>query len=302
MAPSAPPPFFNVKYDSNYHYVPTKSVCIIFIALFGLSGLIHTVEAFYFGMRWLLATAVLACVGETIGWAGRYWSSLNWGIEQTPFLMQISTTIISPTFLLAVYFVLLGRIILLLGPEYSRLPPKYYLIIFCTADVIALVVQAVGGGLASTAADPRPGGRIMLGGIVFQLMALITYNVLGAEFLWRFCTDRPIEERLTNSSPPSRASSTSNGSPGGNGEKRKFNQLSKSLQVLICGVVFSNTCIFIRGVYRTIELSDGWNGRIISTQVYFNVLDGAMILLATATLNILHPGYLMPPEAWATKY
>lgn len=27
---------------------------------------------------------------------------------------------------------------------------------------------------------------------------------------------------------------------------------------------------FLRSIYRTIELSDGWNGRIISTQVYFS--------------------------------
>ncbi|TDL17127.1 RTA1-domain-containing protein [Rickenella mellea] len=296
MAPSAPPPSFNAQFDSQYHYVPTKSVCIIFLALFGLSGLLHIVEAFYFRMHWLLATAVLACVGEAIGWSGRYWSSLNWGREQTPFLMQISTTIISPTFLLAVYFVLLGRIILMLGPQYSRLPPKYYLRIFCTVDVIALVVQAVGGAWASVAVDPRPGGRVMLYGIIFQLVALIAYNALGAEFFWRFYFDRPTRSRL-NSLPPSQASSTSDISP-----KQDINRLSKRMQVLICGIVFSNTCIFIRGVYRTIELSDGWNGRIISTQVYFNVLDGAMILLATATLNILHPGYLMPPAAWNLKY
>jgi len=40
-------------------------------------------------------------------------------------------------------------------------------------------------------------------------------------------------------------------------------------------------------------LSDGWNGRIISTQVYFNVLDGAMVTLAIYTLNIAHPGLLL---------
>ena len=67
---------------------------------------------------------------------------------------------------------------------------------------------------------------------------------------------------------------------------------------------------FIRAVYRTIELSDGWTGRIIGTQVYFSasffplpltcinvgyldVLDGAMIVLAIYTLNFAHPGVLL---------
>ena len=63
-------------------------------------------------------------------------------------------------------------------------------------------------------------------------------------------------------------------------------------------------------MYRTIELADGWNGRIISTQVYFSgldltylvnailiiltdVLDGAMVTLAIYTLNFAHPGFLL---------
>ncbi|TDL17309.1 RTA1 like protein [Rickenella mellea] len=298
MAPRPPPPFYNAQLDSNYHYIPSGTVSITFIVLFGLLALIHTIEAFYFRMRWLLATVVLACVGETIGWAGRYWSSLNWGIERDPFLMQISTTIISPTFLLAVYFVLLGRIILMLGPQYSRLSPKRYLIIFCTADVVALVVQAVGGGLASTAVDPTPGGRIMLGGIVFQLAALIMFNILEAEFFWRFYSDRPIK----HVPPASLASTKGDGSPKPTAAKSVFNPSTKKLQVLIIGMVFSNTCIFIRGVYRTIELSNGWDGRIISTQIYFTVLDGTMILLATITLCVLHPGYLLPREIWEAKF
>lgn len=36
----------------------------------------------------------------------------------------MATTITSPTFLLAVYFLLFGRIILMLGPQYSRISRK----------------------------------------------------------------------------------------------------------------------------------------------------------------------------------
>ena len=68
-------------------------------------------------------------------------------------------------------------------------------------------------------------------------------------------------------------------------------------------------------MYRTIELADGWNGKIISTQVLFSafpsklfvntvlmesnsfffadVLDGAMITLAMYTMNFAHPGLLL---------
>lgn len=53
-----------------------------------------------------------------------------------------------------------------------------------TQDVIALVVQAVGGASASFAAennkDASKGGHIMLGGIVFQLGETMTLNQMAS--------------------------------------------------------------------------------------------------------------------------
>jgi hypothetical protein len=48
-------------------------------------------------------------------------------------------------------------------------------------------------------------------------------------------------------------------------------------------------------IYRIIELTGGWEGRIIRTEVYFNVLDGATVVLAIFTLNFTHPGLLLQP-------
>jgi len=48
-------------------------------------------------------------------------------------------------------------------------------------------------------------------------------------------------------------------------------------------------------VYRTIELVDGWEGRIIKNELYFNVMDGAMIIAAMYCLNYFHPGRLLGP-------
>ena len=66
-------------------------------------------------------------------------------------------------------------------------------------------------------------------------------------------------------------------------------------------------------MYRTIELGDGWYGKVVRTQVYFSklrhhiisllclnqalslsdVFDGAMIVLAIWTLNFFHPSLLL---------
>jgi len=50
------------------------------------------------------------------------------------------------------------------------------LIIFMSLDLAALIVQAIGGGKASIAAqdgqDPEPGGNIMMYGIIVQMVGI----------------------------------------------------------------------------------------------------------------------------------
>ena len=50
------------------------------------------------------------------------------------------------------------------------------LIIFMSLDLAALIVQAIGGGKASIAAqdgqDPEPGGDIMMYGIIVQMVGI----------------------------------------------------------------------------------------------------------------------------------
>ncbi|EJD04117.1 RTA1-domain-containing protein [Fomitiporia mediterranea MF3/22] len=264
------------KDDLQYGYIPTLWICALFVALYSLSTIIHLGQAIRFRLWWLLPTVVLAGIGEIIGWAGRLWSSKTFlGNAQDPFLMQICATIISPTPLLAANFVILGILIGYLGAQYSRLTPKWYTIIFCSADVVALVIQAVGGATASSAADgsgdATTGGNIMLGGIVFQLIAITIYIILGIEFFYRYLSDKPRRQEAI----------ATRGS------------FDRRIQLMVIGLSFSTSCLLIRAIYRTIELADGWNGRIIETEVYFNVLDGGMIVLAIYTMNFFHPGFLL---------
>ncbi|KAI0674035.1 RTA1-domain-containing protein [Trametes maxima] len=271
--------------DSPYGYVPTEWICILFIALFAITTLIHFGQTFYSRLWWLFGTTVLAGLIEIIGWSGRLWSSISPTLLD-PFLMQITTTIIAPTPLIAANFVILGQIIKRLGQQYSRLSAMWYTIIFCSCDIIALVIQAVGGAKASTAVqdnqDPNPGGHIMLGGIAFQLAAVSIYLILATEFLIRYHLDKPFERKEV--------------------AFPKSFTLDRGVKLMIIGLAFDGVFILIRSIYRTIELTDGWSGRIIETQVYFNVLDGAMIVLAMFTLNFFHPGWLLgKADRWNAK-
>ena len=174
---------------------------------------------------------------------------------------------------------------------------------FVTADLVSLTVQGVGGGIAATAVgnheDPEEGGRIMLGGIAFQMFAITIYMGLAIEFIYRFWHNKPFKGR---SYPPVSGRDA----------------LSHNIKYMLVGCALSSLMIYVRcvqqvqanmsepglilqsrSVYRTIELADGWNGRIIQTELYFNVMDGAMIVASMFCLNIFHPGPLLGPTSSA---
>ncbi|KZP25058.1 RTA1 like protein [Athelia psychrophila] len=263
---------------SAYHYIPTKYVCIIFVALYGVHIVLHLTQAIHYRMWWLFPTVILAGAAETLGWSARLWSSINF-LANTPFMIQISVTIIAPTPLVAANFIILGRIVHKLGARYSRLSPKWYTIIFCGFDIVSLVIQAIGGGVASSAdtqSGSAFGANIMLGGIASQTVFITIYVIFGAEFFWRFLNDRPVR---------------------GEAASHKLDGprviMDRQLKTMILALSFNTFCLYVRAVYRLIELSDGWNGTVIATQIYFNVFDGAMVTLAIYTLNFFHPGRLL---------
>ncbi|RDB18400.1 Uncharacterized protein C17G6.02c [Hypsizygus marmoreus] len=265
--------------DSPYNYIPSRSVAIIFVVLFGISTVAHTGQAIYSRIWWLFPTICICGIVEVAGWSGRLWSSFN-ATNSDAFMLQICATILAPTPLLAANFVILGRIIRRLGTSYSRLPPRWYTIIFCTCDFVSLIIQGTGGGLAASAdVDATPGANVMLGGIVFQLVTISVYSALAVEFFVRFIHDRPVDPKRNDSTA---TLLTSLKSP-----------MTPKLKTMFIALAFSTVCLFIRAVYRTIELTDGWSGRIISTEIYFNVLDGAMIVLAIYTMNFVHPGIFL---------
>ncbi|KAF8496744.1 RTA1-like protein [Russula emetica] len=260
-----------------YKYIPTEWICITFLVLFGVSTIIHTVQAIRSRLWWLFPSAVFCGLRELVGWSGRLWSSHNPFLE-TPFIIQGVNLVIAPTPLLAANFILLGRIIRRLGPQYSRLTPRRYTIIFVSFDIISLLVQAMGAGIASgstssgSQTQAHLGSDIALGGTIFQLISIIVYCGLAAEFLVRYTHDRPVRRSAPMPGEVLR----------GTTDKR----LNRMLQAMITMTIF----ILIRTIYRVVEFASGWNGKVIATQWVFNVFDGTMIVLAMYTLNLFHPG------------
>ncbi|KZT70111.1 RTA1 like protein, partial [Daedalea quercina L-15889] len=264
-----------------YGYTPDAWIGILFIVFFGLSTILHLLQAVRYRLWWLLFTAVLAGIMELIGHGARLWSSYNIHIN-TPYLIQIVTTILAPTPLVAASFITLSEVIRRLGQQYSRLSARWYTIVFVSCDIIALIIQALGGASADAAVNQnksaKPGGDTMLGGIIFQTVAITFYMLLATEFVLRYLHDRPIGARQT---------------------VKTAHALDAKTKQMLGALAFSSLCIYVRSWYRTAELADGWQGHIIHTQRYFVIMDALMIVFAMWIMNICHPGRLLgPAPAW----
>lgn len=178
--------------------------------------------------------------------------------------MQITTLIIAPTFFAAGLYVLLGILIKQLGPQTSILSPSHYAIIFCTCDVVSLVVQAVGGALAAKATvelngDTTTGTHIMVAGIGFQLFTMSIFALLVFDFLRR-------ARRMV---------------------------MMRSIKLALIALFVAFLMIYIRSIYRTVELAEGWTGFLITHEGYFIGLDAILMVIAAVVFLVLDPAVLL---------
>ena len=126
----------------------------------------------------------------------------------------------------------------------------------------------------------------MVGGVICQMVVMVLYSLLLAETVYRFLTKRPVK--------PFRFRKTQEIVPVS--EESLSAQDVKNGKILITAMVFSTIVIFVRSIYRTIELLQGWDGEIISNEALFVILDAVMVNLAMTVFNVIHPGKYLPRE------
>ena len=143
--------------------------------------------------------------------------------------------------------------------------------IFIGFDLVSIAIQGTGGGMASAAGskvppgNTRPATHTMMAGIIIQLVSMSSFVSLFLYFLW-----------AARALPYSRTAGAATS--------------------------FVAALILIRNFYRAVELSQGWSGYLITHEVYFAVLDGALMALVPITFNIFHPAKYITgiPEPGAT--
>lgn len=270
---------YNADYETSYGYVPSRAAGIVFVLLFVIPMVYHIVTAVR--LRGRATTSILLAIGsltEVIGWASRLYAA-SCPYNRDAFISQIVTLIIAPVFFSAALYVLLRRFIIHLGPASSIISARLYTIVFCLCDFVSLVIQAIGGAKASgadTKEGQDQGTHIMVAGIAFQLVTMTIFGVLGADFLRRVGSRRAgLRDGVT-----------------------------KGMQLVLVAILVSFTMIYIRSIYRTIELAQGWRGNLITHEPYFLVLDATIMVIAVAVFVPIDPELIwrgLKTPGWGTQ-
>ncbi|KAI1844239.1 hypothetical protein JX266_009530 [Neoarthrinium moseri] len=263
------------KYDESYYLYRIEVVPnAVFAGLFALSflGFAAVFVLTRFRNVGFTVALLLGVLCEVLGYMGRI---MSWQDQwsENGFLIQICCLTIGPAFMAAGIYFCLRSIIITFGAENSRLNPLWYPRIFIPCDVISLILQAVGGGMASVASHNRtdidPGNNIMIAGLAFQVFTLLVFIIFAVDFAIRTLRRGPAALDHDPALVRLRA--------------------SWSFRLFLGALSLSTICIFWRSVYRVAELSEGWTGPLMRKQGMFIGFEGVMVVVAVLVLNVWHP-------------
>ena len=196
--------------------------------------------------------------------------------------MQIVCLTIAPAFFAAGIYLTLSRIVITVGESNSRIKALSYPRFFIPCDFISLLLQAIGGGMASVASNnhesPETGDHIMVAGLSFQVFTLGVFILI--------CLDFAIRTKRNSGRGGAQGASAHVGEA-----SHAALRSSPKFKGFLIALALATVCIFIRSIYRVIELAQGWEGELIKNQRYFIVLEGVMVILAVLALNAFHPAW-----------
>lgn len=102
------------------------------------------------------------------------------------FVIQLVCLTIAPALISAPIYLSLGRVVKAYGRQFGLMAPRTYAVIFICSDVVSLVLQAMGGGLAATGKTQKKvdtGVYILVAGLAYQVLSLGVFMGL-ATHLW----------------------------------------------------------------------------------------------------------------------
>ncbi|KAI3319445.1 RTA1-domain-containing protein [Xylariaceae sp. AK1471] len=266
---------------SDYGYRPNLGIDIFFTIVYS-AIVAHCLFVAILKRKWLSYTiaVLLGSLLELVGFVSRIYGYTN-PFVRTGWIIQYSLLTLAPVFMTAAIYVCIGRIADYLGRGTFNIRPRLYARIFIPSDIVALLVQASGGGISLSDKVPVNGGvstgqGIIIGGLVIQVISLTIFFVLFMGVIWPTNLFRP----------------------GNSGKLDRDDRRVKTFIILISVAII---LIIGRSVYRTVEFSQGVFGPLGHNEVLFIILDGFPMAIATSLMVLFHPIRMLPTTPRAFK-
>ncbi|CCF57604.1 hypothetical protein KAFR_0C06120 [Kazachstania africana CBS 2517] len=267
-------------------------------SMIGIWGalLLAQIAQLYFRQYWFSVSFICTGILEVIGYIGRTMNHFNVANRQGYLLNMICLTI-SPVFTMAGIYYQLAKLIEVYGHRFALLgSPMAYSYVFITSDIISLVVQAIGGGVAASATSrntsSEPGKDIFIAGLALQVVSMIIFITFWFHFLYKIYIGTR-KEHDKNFKISDFFKISQNDIDYLYREKYHDLRINPSrwpFKYFTLSLTATVLLIFTRCVYRLAELSYGWLGKLVSHEWYFIALDCLMMTISTVIMTVIHPG------------
>ncbi|KAK5046221.1 hypothetical protein LTR84_008364 [Exophiala bonariae] len=254
---------------THFTYNPSLVGNGLYIAILSVCLLAQVVQGVRYRTWDFTAPMLAGILLELMGYTARIFMNKDRSSREA-FLLDNITLILGPAFLAASIYLCMGHLVKVYGEHLSALKSRTYLLIFVACDLLNLILQGMGGGICSTQQQPKgiqAGINIVIAGLATQVASLFIFILCCLHFANN--VRRQSSKKLSDC---------------------EHVRQSRSFRAFLFGIGLATLCIFIRSVFRIVELRQGFTGPLANSEVHFMVLEGAMILIATGALTVFHPG------------
>ncbi len=251
--------------------------------IFGVILVLQLVFGLISKQRWFFITCLCGIFLEVLGYASRVWSHYNLNSFDA-YVMQLVCITLAPCFLMAGIYFILAQLTVVMGQPFSVLRPMQYSLIFVICDLIAIILQAAGGAMAASELSihesTRSGSNVMVIGLAYQVFSMALFQILWYIFCYRCYI--------------------SNKRYGSNIFSKEFEYIRKRklFVPLFYSVSIAVILIFIRSIYRLIEMIEGFSSDLANDETMLMIFESLMVSIASLLMTIFHPGLVYGRKAY----
>ncbi|KAG8979109.1 hypothetical protein FRC05_009319 [Tulasnella sp. 425] len=221
-------------------------------------------------------------VGGTLEWLGYMFRVFAIGAEGPSSWLVVSQTflIVSPALLVGQCYIIIERMMAYVGKEYGFTDHNEITRIFLGADIIAIVIQAIGSSVLTDARQDlyqaKVAKKILVAGLLLQIITFGIYSFFAVTFDFRSSRDPAL---------------------------RAYDTQMRGLRKLWIAFYVSAVLITLRSIYRAVEFADiapgprgiyDPDGYLFTHEWPMYVFDAIPVLISVVAFSIWHPGAYLP--------